>query len=662
MSSSTNTTLYARVALDMANIGTAGLGPRGLNHNQEVGIIAIGTIAGLLLLTGLSVALWECYCSHRRPHTRSPIPDEESGMNHDPYPVISLQQCANLGRDASTTGVVAINTATGCTTVGTGAPETSNGRPNRSSVYSVSNLPPARVQNENTMPLSSNRPTRGDLNVARNVFQPGTNSQQITPATEAESSSEHPSYLIFPHLRAPALVARLEGLRDQRRYGIVMEGYDGLEESENEEPSSEPNSSRPQTPGVESKLGVQCQKQMMPNAESFLHNTDEHSHRHSTASIMTEGLWLLADKVLGHHDRLSLRANGDDQANENDSQVQHTKLNNAGSKGQACNTTASDSHSSLQGLVPRSSGSGKLPVRVREADYPHEPFSVSGGTQTSFGKKLELENQAPNLGSVTDLKPVQPTYDPQSPNSRLQESFTHASLVPPPLAIPPRRRKSVHETTSRPDARATLPKRPRPVSAFEPLRIPELPEIKTERPTSFVVRGWKPKDPSGLSDMAATVQRYKAAPDDVIERARWLHEEREWDKEAKKIVLLMADGAGEDLSEDEVERRMKQMKRNSKFAPKEEATKPAEAASSSSFDHDANDDELAQRRRSRRASELYSTTNKPRVPRRPQPVYTPAARPAETPLRENPSSMDYGLPYGLPDPTLRDLGGNRYSY
>ncbi|KAI1282355.1 hypothetical protein F5Y07DRAFT_410898 [Xylaria sp. FL0933] len=628
MSSSTNTTLYARVALNMANIGTAGLGPRGLNQNQEVGIIILSIIVGLVFLAGLFVALRWCYSSTQRPTNRFSISDEESGINLDPHRVMTLDECANIGRQASTTGGVAINPATECMTVGTGAPETSNGPPNRSSVYSVSNLPPARVQNENTMPLSSNRPTRGDLNVARNVFQPGTNSQQITPATEAESSSEHPSYPL-PHLRAPALVARLEGLRDQRRYGIVMECYDGLEESENKEPSSEPNSSRPQTPGVESKPGVQSQKQTMPNTESFLHNTDEHSHRHSNASIMTEGLWLLADKVLGQHDRLSLRANGDNQASESNGQVQDADMNNTVNKGQAGNTTASDESSSFQGLVPRSSGSGKLPVRVREADYPHEP--------------------------------VQPTYDPKSENSRLQASFTHASLVPAPLAIPPRRNKSVHETASRPDVRATLPKRPRPVSAFEPLRINEYPQIKTKRPTSFVVHEWKPKEPSGLFDMAATAQRYAAAPDDVIERARWLHEEREWEREAKKVILMMADDAGEDLSEDEVERRMKQMKRNSKFAPKEEVTKPAEAASSSSFDHDANDEELAQRRRSRRASELYSTTNKPRVPRRPQPVYTPAARPTETPLRGDPAA-DYGLPYGFPDPTPRDLLGNRYGY
>ncbi|KAI0816723.1 hypothetical protein GGR55DRAFT_697497 [Xylaria sp. FL0064] len=650
MPSSTNTTLYTRVALDMANIGTGGLSPRGLNHNQEVSIIVLCIIVGLVFLPGLAVALWWCYRSPRRPPNRFQISDEESGTNDNQYPLVTLQDCANIGREASTTGGAATNTETGSTTVGTGAPETSNKPPNRCSVYSVSGLPPARPCNENTMPLSSNRPTRGDLNVSRNVLRPGTNSQQIKPGTEAGSSSEHPSYPEFPHLRAPALVERLEKLRDQRRYGIVMECHDGLNESETEELSSEPNSSLPQIPGVESKPDGQSQKQMMPNAESFLHNTDEHSHRHSNASIMTEGLWLLADKVLGHHGRLSLQANGDNQANESNGQVQDADMNDRGNESQACNTTAIDKHSSFQGLVPRSSGSGKLPVRVQEADYPHYPAGISGGTETTFGKKLELENQARNLSRVTDLKPVQPTYDPKSQNSRLQESFTHASLVPAPLAIPPRRNKSVHETTSRPDASATLPKRPRPVSAFKPLRIPEHPEIKTERPTSFVVRGWKQKDPSELSDIQATVQRYAAAPDDVIERARWLHEEREWDREAKKIVLLMADDAGEDLSEDEVARRVKQMKRNSKFAPKEEVTKPAEAASSSSFEHDAGDDEQAPRRRSRHASELYSATNKPRGPRRPQPVFTREVPPAEDPS------------YGLPRPTLQYLGGNRYSY
>ncbi|KAF2972652.1 hypothetical protein GQX73_g975 [Xylaria multiplex] len=96
---------------------------------------------------------------------------------------------------------------------------------------------------------------------------------------------------------------------------------------------------------------------------------------------------------------------------------------------------------------------------------------------------------------------------------------------------------------------------------------PTEPEIRVERPRSFVIRRWPPKTsvlkfPESLTEEEAALRqaRWHIPPsDDIIEESRQMREEMEIEEEAKKFVMQKAKEANERLSDEELERRVRRM-------------------------------------------------------------------------------------------------------
>ncbi|KAI0425940.1 hypothetical protein F5Y09DRAFT_346211 [Xylaria sp. FL1042] len=531
------------VLVGLAKNGTEGSPTNGLNNKQVTAIVATS-------LLFLIAALWiGVYCARylaRQPPSRFPISDEGDGPNDDPFPLMDLQACANLGLEPTTArGAVTTMTAPG--------PPTGAGDETTRPEFSVADVPPPCHLNQHTPALSSNPPAQADLDVARNTLHPSTNDQETMPATEAGPSSEQvadspspnlgstPSSPTLPRLRAPDSVEKLEGRRDERRYGMVLEPHDLPMDFANEELSSEPESSPLPVSGVETESDGQRQKGKMPASESLPQKTDVLAHNRSSLSPLQHSLWMLTGET--HEPREQhLRTHGDNQANENEGQAKDDKMKDGGIQAQVSGKEARRHRPRSAGAVPKHTSS--------DQKSPLSSPDVNG----SRYNLLEF------------LRDSEPSGGPHGAGKETQQLLSENG----PLVALPRRVSYIHPTSGLVTT-TTAPRKPRPTSAFEPGRFPD---FDVPRATSHPIYHWLwPRDVDENPPFHLQVrERSKLstpAPPDAIEQSRLIYEERQWDLEARRRVLQMAKEAYDHPSEEEIQRRVTTLKRRSRFAPKE---------------------------------------------------------------------------------------------
>ncbi|KAI0976125.1 hypothetical protein F4678DRAFT_482370 [Xylaria arbuscula] len=229
----------------------------------------------------------------------------------------------------------------------------------------------------------------------------------------------------------------------------------------------------------------------------------------------------------------------------------HSRDDHPESPAQGSDTNNANGRQSLLSRLHRNRG-GHL-------SFPGVNFimSISYNTITAFvkwmnkGKEIDdygLNKDNHKLGDNTNvLELPEPTHKSDNQYSSLNRDYTHPSMVPAPLAVSQHGINSVREASSRAATSALTPANLGLASVASPDISLVEPEITNRRPTSFSLHDWPP-------------QRWRMPPpDEIIERNRQRQANREWEQEAKVFIQQRAKEAGESLSEEEVNRRVKRM-------------------------------------------------------------------------------------------------------